>query len=234
VIAPLGSDGEAGALAAVDAAAVIAQLDAARAAGVPPMTEVRQVLREIFEADATPVRLAAIAGLAGLHADVPASRQIAVLATVRGAAEAETMAHQLLRQRLRPAEVVVACGPAEPPATAPGLANEIGRALTGLADAGITVRIACGESEPEAARRARLPWIARWDCRAGHSAWYLLDLVCARECSRADVIGRSADRDYVFVDTAEPALVRADLLGPGGPPPLSWGRRGIRMLSITC
>jgi hypothetical protein len=234
VIAPLGLDGAADTLAAVDAAAVIAQLDAARAAGVPPMTEVRQVLREIFEADATPVRLATIAGLAGLHADVLQSRQIAVLTTVRDAAEAEMAAHQLLRQRLRPAEVVVACGPAEPTAVAQGVADEIGRALTGLVDAGIAVRIACGESEREAARRIRLPSIARWDCRAGRSEWYLLDLVCARECSRADVIGRSADADYVFADTAEPALVRADLLGPGGPPLQSWSRRGIRMLSITC
>jgi hypothetical protein len=234
VIAPLGPDSAAETLAAVDAAAVIAQLNAARAAGVPDMTEVRQVLREIFEADATPVRLAAIVRLAGLRVDAPASRQITVLAGVRDVAEAEKMAHQLLRQRLRPAEVVVASGPERPAATARalGLSDEIGRALTGLADAGITVRVACGESEREAARRAHLPWIAPWDCRAVHCDWYLLDLICARECSQADVIGRARDADYVFTDATEPALVRRELLALGGPPQ-SWTRQGARTLSIA-
>jgi hypothetical protein len=241
VIAPLGPDGAAQAQAAVDAAAVLAQLNAARATGVPHMTEVRQVLREIFEADATPVRLIAIARLAGLRVDAPASRQIAVLAAVRDAAEAARMAHQLLRQRLRPAEVV-AFGAVPPPAAAPpggpagsGAADHdhaIARALGVLAAAGITVRIAARESQREAARRASLPWIAPWDPAGEHSDWYLLDLMCARECSRADVIGRARDADYVFADVAEPALARRELLTQGGPPQ-SWTRQGARTLSIA-
>jgi hypothetical protein len=56
--------------------------------------------------------------------------------------------------------------------------------------------------------------------------------MCARECSRADVIGRARDADYVFADVAEPALARRELLTQGGPPQ-SWTRQGARTLSIA-
>ena len=238
VVGPVGYGAEPGPLAP-DLAAVAAELDAARAAGVPLMTEVRQVLRDIFQNDATRVRLDRLARMVGLPVDVCAARQIAVLAEVRDAAEADTLVQQLLRQRLRPVQVVIyGAAAVPPPAGLPDPGDRRGghpptRALAALADAGIAIQMAAVHGEPEAARQTELPWIVPWDCRREHSDWYLLDLMCARECSAADIVGHAADQDYVFVDVAEPALVRRDLLLPGAPPQPSWSRRGARILSVA-
>ncbi len=224
VVAPAQAGGAAGGSpGGWDVAATIAQLDAARAAGPPAMTEVRAVLRDIFQADATPVRLAEIVGLAGLGAGVPATRRLTVLAGLSDGPEAERLARQLLRQRLRPAEVV-AFQPVTAPSRRPPKSAEpdeggraVASALGVLADAGIAVRVAGRRSQQEAARQASLPWIAPWDPARAHSDWYLLDLMCARECSRADIIGCTPGADYVFADPAEPALIRRELLTQGRP-----------------
>ncbi len=164
------------------------QLDAARAAGAPAMTEVRQVLRDIFQADATPVRLAAIA-----RHGRPARRclrRAAAHGTGRGAG----------RRRSRDAGAAVA-----PAAAAAGRGGGLWRravpppAASGRGPArpampptgrwppwptpGSRSRSLPCKASGKPPGRPRLPWIAPWDCRPGHSDWYLLDLMCARECS---------------------------------------------------
>jgi hypothetical protein len=128
-----------------DADAVRTEIDAARAAGPVPAQEIRAALREIFTRDATPVRLAALADAAGLPAGIVAGRQVAVLARVADAAAAARLAGTLQRQRLRPAEVIVASsGPAE---------TAVRDALGGLADAGVRVLVlpAAGPASGDAA-----------------------------------------------------------------------------------
>src|SRR5205085_1391608 len=58
-------------------------------------------LREIFTGHATAVRLAGLAGLAGLPDRLLTGRQVAVLARIQAAAAAG-LAESLRRQRLRP------------------------------------------------------------------------------------------------------------------------------------
>jgi hypothetical protein len=200
-----------------DAAAVRTEIDAARAAGPVPPQEIRAALREIFTRDATPVRLAALADAAGLPASIVAGRQVAVLARVADAGAATRLAGTLARQRLRPAEVIVASsGPAE---------SAVRDALGGLADAGVRVLVlpAAGPAENAAgdtasgdtasgdsvsgdaaawarplARHADSGWVAPWPGAEGSAVGagsteapdtYLLDLLCARECAQADAIG---------------------------------------------
>jgi hypothetical protein len=237
-----------------DAGALASQIEAARAAGPLDLAEIRVALRDIFESHATAARLAGLARAAGLPARLAGGRQIAVLARVADAEQAGRLAAALLRQRLRPAEVVVAVtggGPGQ----AAGAA--IADRLAGLADHGVTVVTAdaaqldagpgsaagpSGEHGPDwprpLARLASSPWLAPWptastglDGTAPDT--YLLDLACARECAQADAVG-FGPAEYEFtrwLDT--PALARRDLLLPGGPAVGEWGGHGLRLFSIT-
>jgi len=244
VIGPLGSG--------MDAAAVSAELDAARAAGPLSLAGIRPVLREVFTGHATPARLAALTRAAGLPAGLVGGRQIAVLATVTGAAQAAELAAALLGQRLRPAELVAAAG-AVPPGEMAGVRDALGT----LADHGVRVVTADAVAGPAGpagparqaraadpewtrplARLATAPWAALWaapwhGAADGHPDTYLLDLACARECAQADAVGFGTG-EYEFTRWLdEPALARRDLLTPGGPPAGDWGSRGLRLFTIT-
>jgi hypothetical protein len=237
VVGPVGSG--------TDAAATAAALAAASSAAALTAAEVRTGLREIFEAHATPVKLAGIARAAGLPATVAGGRQVTVLAVVDDVAAARGLADALLGQRLRPAEVI-----AESPA---GQADQVAEALGALRDAGVRVRVAAspadapGSGDPATAghRLARLaalansPWVAPWpgggQPDASLPGTYLLDLTCARECAQADAVGFSATAgEYEFTQRlAEPALARRELFLPGSPPPDAWGARGFRTFLIS-
>jgi hypothetical protein len=244
VVGPVGSG--------ADAAAIAAELAAASAAAPLTAAEVRAGLREIFEAHATPVRLAGIARAAGLPAALVGGRAVTVLATVDGAATARGLADALLGQRLRPAEVI---------AGAPeGQAGPVAEALGALRDVGIPVRVTAapagdpGTGDPATgeygagvhgtgglARLAALassPWVAPWP-DGEQPGTYLLDLACARECAQADAVGfGTATVDgtggYGFTQRlAAPALARRELFLPGSPPPDAWGARGFRTFLIS-
>jgi len=101
VIGPLASG--------TDAAAVRAELEAARAAAPLPPAEIRLRLRDIFLSDATPARLAALVKGAELPGTLVAGRQLGVLVFLTDAAQAGRLAATLLAQRLRPAEVIAGC-----------------------------------------------------------------------------------------------------------------------------
>jgi hypothetical protein len=149
--------------------------------------EVIPALREIFAAHATPVRLMALAALAGLPGGMIAGRQIAVAARADDAAAAAVLCDSLMRQRMTPAELVVVveardAGSAELPGRA------VTAALGDLADRGVTIRAvpwvtggpggqgAAGDpgqlSQPgqpgqpgwltRAANVARSPWVVPW------------------------------------------------------------------------
>jgi len=75
--------------------------------------------------------------------------------------------------------------------------------------------------------------VVPWTTGQEYPDTYLLDLVCARECSRADAVGHAPGDDYVFTQMLAPALARRDLFGPDGPPADAWGRRGLTLFSIS-
>jgi len=112
--------------------------------GCPPVTlaELLPVLREIFTTQATPARLAALAGpadLAGIGGHVVAGRRIAVLARVADATEAAALSAGLAAQEFLPAELVVVTE--APDATSAELsARAVTAALAGLSDRGVSVR----------------------------------------------------------------------------------------------
>lgn len=203
-----------------DAARLRADIEAAREAGPPPEAEVIRTLRDIFGEHATSARLAALASVVGLPPGIVGGRQITVLAAEswRPAELAETV----LRQRLRPAEVVLACD--EPGAYA---------ALTPLTDRGIAVRVVPGQDSERLASFASSPWVVPWASPGSVPETRLLDLAAARECSRADAVGFGRG-GYAYATSLEaPALARRELLSPDAPPVSSWGTRGYRLFTIT-
>jgi hypothetical protein len=219
---------------APDAQRAATAIEAARQAGARGLTEIRPVLRELFDNHATPTRLAGLARLLGLPADVTASRQIAVLAQLPSASHAERLGRDLMRQRLRPAEVVVTLtGPYPDAADAASQRQAAARALRALADSGVAVRVPAGTGVPAAAAAARSAWVAPWEPDRDRPDSYLADLACGMECSRADAVGHAPGADYVFTPAIEPALARRELLLPGAPPRDTWDRLGLSMLSIS-
>jgi len=250
VIGPLGSG--------VDAAAVRRQLEAARAARPLSPGEVRARLRDIFLSDATPARLGALVKAAELPVSLVGGRRVGVLARVADGAQAGRLAAALLGQRLRPAEVIVGCGP--------DVSGSVREALAALSGHRVRVAVtdapvpgsggASSGSGPSGsgpsgsgpsgvewarplARVATAPWLAPWTADGRQPADYLLDLACARECAQADAVGLDFGRhggagEYEFTRWLdEPALVRATLLGAGGPAAGDWGSHGLRLLTIT-
>jgi hypothetical protein len=245
VIDGLGSaSGSAGGSADGSAGGDLARrIEDARAASPLDLTEIRVALRDVFASHATPARLTSLARAAGLPGGLAGGRQIAVLARAADVAQARGLADALLRQRLRPAEVVVAA-----PASAAG-AGQVRDALAGLADHGVRVLTADAAELPEGdgwprplARLASAPWLALWPAlpAAGASAGvsegtdtYLLDLACARECAQADAVGFGS-AEYEFTRWLDaPALARRDLLLPDGPAAGDWGGHGLRLFTIT-
>jgi hypothetical protein len=225
-----------------DRAALRGQIAAARAER--PLTEGEAFgeLREIFTAHATPVRLAELARLAGLPEHLVTGRQIAVLARVQDAADAADLAGRLRRQRMTPAELVVAVAAREGvPAAAS--CHAVTTALGDLAGPGMTITampeppaaagVATGAAGPgggwvaHAAKAARSPWVAPWHTGRDHEESYLLDLTCARECARADAVGYDAGAGYAYVTSLGPALARREFFSPDSP------CHGLRLFSLS-
>jgi hypothetical protein len=207
----------------------------------PPLAGpgVLPVLREIFAAHATPVRLAGLARLGGLSDQMVAGRQIAVLARVEDAAAASALSARLREQRMKPAEVVAAVGAPDKEAAGQSC-RAVTAALAGLADLGVAVTAipetpagrdaahAAGAAPwvPYAAKQARSPWIAPWQAGREYDESYLLDLACARECAQADVVGH-AGLAYAYVTSLEPALARREFFGSDG------SDHGLRFFSLS-
>jgi hypothetical protein len=211
-----GSEPVAGAIGPDDghewSAAALRERMALLAADRPPtVAEILPVLRDIFAAHATPVRLAELARLAGLPGGLIAGRQVAVLARLDDLPGAAALGASLRGQRLAPAELVVAAGPA-----VQGVAGALGE----LADRGVAIRVVSVPPEASwlapAARAARSPWAVPFRDGAGWHESYLLDLVCARECSQADAVGYGGAA-YAFAAALEPALARRELFASGDP-----------------
>jgi hypothetical protein len=200
----------------------LAEARAGRAGGPLSGTGVLPALREIFAGHATAARLAALAALAGLPDRVVTGRQLAVLARVDGADEAAALSGSLRRQRLLPAEVVAVTDPAV-------LAcHAVAAALGELADLGVTIRVVPGSPArwlERAAGAARSPWVTPWPAGREPGEHHLLDLACARECSRADAVGY-AGAGYAFTGSLTPVLARPEFFGPDGP------AAGPRLFSI--
>jgi hypothetical protein len=239
VVGPVGRPAaDSGGAPAPDAGRAARAIQDGRQAGAPGLAELRPVLRELFENHATPVRLAGLARLLGLPADIVASRQVTVLAEVADVAHAQRLGHDLMRQRLRPAEVVVSLTGLHPHNGAAATQRQAAaRALRPLTDSGAVVRVMAETSLTAAAAAARSPWVAPWVApRAGdrdRPDSYLLDLACGLECSRADAVGHAPGADYMFAPAIEPALMRRELLLAGAPQADAWGRHGLSMFSIS-
>lgn len=242
VIGPVAAAGPVSGTAPAGSAAQAArEIAAAREAGPRSMPEIKALLHELFETHATPVRLAGILRQAGLPARPAPGRRVAVLAGVRDAAEADRLAGSVLGQRLRPCEVVVWLeGDGAPAAGANGAADgasatrqAVTRALARLDGEGVTSTVVRGTGLAAAARAATAPWSAPWDPGTAYPASYLLELVCALECSRADAAGAAAGADYVFTDMLDPLIARTALYRDGAPPPHAWARRGLRLFAVN-
>ncbi len=221
------------------------QLESARAERPLTEPEVIPVLRGIFAEHATPVRLAAMADLAGLPGELIAGRQIAVLARVEDAAGAAALSASLSRQRMAPAELVVTVGAADGDPAGQSC-RAVTAALGDLARRGVTITAipevpaapdAAGIGGiggiggqapwmPPAARKARSPWAVPWQADREHDASYLLDLACARECSQADAVGY-ADSIYTYVTSLRPALARREFFVSDG------SSHGLRHFSLS-
>ena len=216
----------------------------------PPLTEAEILpeLREIFAGHATPVRLAALAELAGLAAGQVSGRQVAVLARVEDATAAAALSAGLRRQRMAPAEVVVAVA-ARPGEPADAACRSVTAALGDLAALGVLIQAvpddpaAPGVAGPagvagpvglagqaswvvRAARMARSPWAAPWPAGPEPGESYLLDLVCGRECAQADAVGQ-ARTGYDYVTSLEPELARRELFSSDG------STQGLRLFSLS-
>ena len=224
-----------GAAGAWDVPALAEQITAAHADEPRAPAEVIAGLREIFAAHATPVRLMALARLAGLGDGMITGRQISVLARADDAAEAARLSASLTRQRMAPAELVVVIEAAD--ASSAELAGRaVTAALGDLADRGVMIRpvlripASGATGQPgwlrAAADMARSPWVVPWPGGRGHHEAYLLDLACARECSQADAVGH-AGTAYVFTGTLEPVLARREFFASGA------AVHGLRLFSVS-
>ncbi|MCI0686088.1 MAG: hypothetical protein L0Y54_02450, partial [Sporichthyaceae bacterium] len=211
-----------------DDAAFAARVRELASAGPRPAAEVRAVLRELFGTHAVLTRLGELAATLDLGLDPLAGRRVSVLA-LPPFEDPSGLIEAVLRQQHRPAEILadLAC---------PGAQR-----LDELVRAGIPVRAlelpagsATWWSGFGAASSSAL--VALWRDGAAWPATHLIDLVCAHECSGADVLGRwpdgAAGSDYVFAPAARPELIRRELLSDpvaGAPPELpvdAWARRG--------
>jgi hypothetical protein len=210
------------------------ELTEATEAGPRSMAEIKAVLHDLFETQATPVRLAGLAAQAGLPPRPVPGRRAAVLAGLRGSADASVLADSVLSQRLRPAEVILWLdGTGRGRAGQGGTAAEATGALDRLAAEGIAVSVVTGKDVAAAARAATSPWAAVWEPGVSYPPATLLELMCALECSRADAVGYVPGADYVFTDALDPAAARTGLYRDGAPPRSAWGHRGLRLFAVS-
>jgi hypothetical protein len=205
----------------------------AEAAGAGPrsLAEVKATLLDLFEHQATPVRLAELGRQVGLPPRPMPGRWVAVLAGLRDAADAGVLADSVLAQRLRPAEVAVWLD-----GTAADRADGrtgVSAALDRLRAEGIEVSVVTGTDVAAAARTASAPWSAVWEPGVTYGPATLAELMCALECSRADAVGYVPGTDFVFTDVLDPAVARTELYRDGAAPRSAWGRRGLRLFAVT-
>ncbi|MEY9215302.1 hypothetical protein NI17_015535 [Thermobifida halotolerans] len=242
-------------LPATAARAATGDTDLARAVAEGPLTpgELRLALRSLFLTRATPVLLTELLGRVrllpggGSRTQPLAGRDVAVLACPLDDTESLALADDMLRQRHQPAEIVV-------PASRADFAG-----VERLRAHGLTVR-AVAAADPaqrwspaewaRLAAAATTPWTALWDRPSG--AAFLVDALCAAECSGADAVGAAvataggaedgSDRDsdlgwaaagqeYVFVNEVRPVLARRALVRRGLHPGV-WSRHGARLLAL--
>jgi len=222
-----------------DAAAAGRAIRAAVAAGPLPEPEVRHALRSIFAEHAVPVALASLVARLGLRAEPLHDRQVSLLLRFDENMDSAKLVDSALRQTHPPSEVVVRVGADE----------GAGRALEAFSSARIPVRVVSGESSrpawPTHAAESTRPWVVAWRSGREHGPNDLLDLVAARECSGADVVGYRTDPGFRFVGDLglEGTLIRRELLAAdlmldqGGQAAdirlEPWARRGSRLLGIA-
>jgi hypothetical protein len=201
------------------------ELGAATEAGPRDLAGIKAILLDLYETQATPVRLAELSRQVGLPPRPVPGRRVAVLAGLGDAADAGVLADSVLSQRLRPAEVVVWLDGAG----AAGVAGALDRVRAG----GIGVSVVTGTGVAAAARAATAPWSTVWEPGVAYGPATLAELMCALECSRADAVGYVPGADYAFTDVLDPAVARTELYRDGAPPRSSWGRRGLRLFAVT-
>lgn len=227
------------------------ELDRVRTAGPLRPEELRLVLRSVFLSEATPVKLAEIFGRLELSpgsgdTSLPLrGRKVSVLALPTDDIDSLSLAEDLLSQVHPPTEVLV------PDST------ESFTGIERMRSHGLVVRTVPGvaaESGPGPAEWARLaeaatsPWTALWTAPRGSA--FLVDTLCAAECSDADAVGPAVaswagatprdaeavdwaapDQDYIFVSAIRPDLARRELIRRGLQPGV-WNRHGARLLAL--
>jgi hypothetical protein len=189
------------------------------------------VLRTLVRSHTVSARLADLVRRLGLDVDVDHARRVAVLVLPGSAVDTRQLVESVLRQSLRPAEVVVARSALEQDA-----------ALYELASSGVAVR-AVSMTEPtlvDLSAAADSPWITTWSpsSQVPWSDTHLLDLLIGAEaadhvdavtltpgggvrCMAAFEGGATLLRRSLAVADASPAV---DLT--------SWSRRGRTLVAV--
>ena len=202
------------------------RLAEAAVAGPPDWPQIVAGLRDAFESTSTAARLGVLAGAAGLPGGMIPVRRIAVLARAANAGEAQALGASVLRQRLRPAELVVCAGQDEVARRA------VSTALSPVAAHGVHVQAITGDDRAwarECAARAGSPWVAPWDGGQEYAGTHLLDLACARECAQADAVGHAGVTYAYTTSIGSPGLARRELLGSRA----LDVRGGLRLFSVS-
>lgn len=184
--------------------------------------DLRGVLRTLFAQYATPVRLAALADQLGIDVDPLHGRRVTVVAAVREVTQARQLVTTLLAQTHQPGELLLQTGN--------GSLDLVRAAVEELSAhdvGGIAVRAVPGSTPQAAAVSARSPWLAAWP-RGPVPDTYLADLVCAAECSGADVVGPPAGLATTIPAGADPdGRHRTDGPGSGHGPGSPDGSGGL-------
>jgi hypothetical protein len=198
----------------VDASEATKRIQAVLSLPELPMADRRRNLRRVFTADATPVKLAWLAGQLGLKQDPLADRQVAALIQATETDQLIRALDGLLRQSARPGRLVI---------SAPAIPD---RALDEVAALGMAASVLPpDQSLSSMAQLAGAPWVTVWDDTGRAAPANLLeDLGAAAEWSGADVVGIFDDdhanapfsRDVTSLPLLR-SLTRRDVLVRRGP-----------------
>jgi hypothetical protein len=221
-----------------DPAVASERIASALEAGPTSSSQMRHLLRTLFQRHASPVMLSMITRKLGLPTDPLSRRSVTALVSLDGDADVESVVGSLTRQVHLPTRTVIRLA---------GGASWPDRAHDALEKAGVAVRVIPADhrlTPPVFEDDPRIEWLARWPDRGRAGPTYLLDLVIGGEMSRAEVIGHRAGEPFRFVSKLEldSTIVRRNaLVDVGGWPTfvdpdqkdrIDWTRHGWRFLSV--
>ena len=180
-----------------DAATVVAAVETAAKLGPRSATDLRRLLRLLFQSCDASRAVADLTHLVGVR-EATRRRDVCVVARLGEGARPEPFVDAVVLQRHRPTEALIA---AADPAIAEAAVAELERV-------GIAARIPRAPSPERGAERwaadhTSAGWIWTWTPTIEHDRHFLLDAVVGGITSGASVVGRTAGSEDRFVDAAQ-------------------------------